>query len=206
MPTASRRSTATPRQGWKRRRRSGSRSSSRRCGAPPGTTASSVAATDRRSRHRYIRSFSVLEVDATGTFPSSMKRHLPAALLLAALAAVLFVGAQAGSAKPPVSAPKGFFGIGPQTSLTDRDLEYMKAGGIESIRWPLGWAGIQPTRKGGYHWESFDAVVAIAARQGLSVLPFFYGSPDWVAPKETTLPINGQARKAWTAFLAAAVK
>jgi hypothetical protein len=135
-----------------------------------------------------------------------MKRRLPAILILAALAVALFVGAQAGSAKPPASAPKGFFGIGPQTSLTEKDVEYMKAGGIESIRWPLGWAGIQPTAKGGYHWESFDAVVATAAQQGLSVLPFFYGSPRWVARKETTLPINGRASKAWTAFLAAAVK
>jgi hypothetical protein len=135
-----------------------------------------------------------------------MKRLFPAALLLAALLVALFVGAQAGSAKAPPRAPKGFFGIGPQTGLTEEDVKYMKAGGIESIRWPLGWAGIQPTRKGGYHWESFDAVVAVAARQGLSVLPFFYGSPDWVAPKETTLPINGQARKAWTSFLEAAVK
>jgi hypothetical protein len=135
-----------------------------------------------------------------------MKRRLPAILILAVLATALFVGAQAGSAKPPASAPKGFWGIGPQTGLTDRDAEYMAAGRVESIRWPLGWAGIQPTRKGGYNWASFDAVVATAAKQGLSVLPFFYGSPDWAAPKETTLPINGQARKAWTAFLTAAVK
>jgi hypothetical protein len=135
-----------------------------------------------------------------------MKRRLPAILILAVLATALFVGAQTGSAKPPASAPQGFWGIGPQTGLTDEDAEYMAAGGIETIRWPLGWAGIQPTRKGGYNWASFDEVVATAAKQGLSVLPFFYGSPDWVAPKETTLPINGQARKAWTAFLTAAVK
>jgi hypothetical protein len=135
-----------------------------------------------------------------------MKRRLPALLVLTALAVAVFAGAQAGSAKAPPSAPKGFFGIGPQTGLGQEDAEYMKAGGIESIRWPLGWAGIQPTRKGGYDWGSFDAVVATAAQQGLTVLPFFYGSPRWAAPKETTLPINGQARKAWTAFLAAAVK
>ena len=135
-----------------------------------------------------------------------MKRLLPATLLIATLVAALFVGVQAGSAKPPPRAPKGFFGIGPQTSLTARDVEYMKAGGIDAIRWPLGWAGIQPTRTGGYQWASFDAVVATAAQQGLSVLPFFYGTPRWLARKETMLPINGQARKAWTAFLAAAVK
>ncbi|MCW2987377.1 MAG: hypothetical protein JWM24_315 [Solirubrobacterales bacterium] len=148
----------------------------------------------------------MLQGDAIATFPSSMRRRLPATLLLIAFAAALFAGVQAGSAKPPLTAPKGFFGIGPQTGLTDRDVEYMKAGGVESVRWPLSWPVIQPTRKGGYHWETFDQVVAVAARQGLSVLPFFYGSPRWAAPKETTLPINGTASKAWTAFLAAAVK
>jgi hypothetical protein len=135
-----------------------------------------------------------------------MKRLLSASLILACLVTALVVGPQSGSAKPPIHAPKGFWGIGPQTGLSERDVEYMKAGGIESIRWPLGWAGIQPTRKGGYDWASFDAVVATAARQGLSVLPFFYGTPDWAAPKETTLPINGRARRAWTAFLTAAVE
>jgi hypothetical protein len=136
-----------------------------------------------------------------------MKRLFPAALLLAALVVALFVGAQAGSAKPPVSAPKGFFGIGPQTGLTDRDAEYMKAGGIESVRWPLPWGGIQPTAKGGYHWEGFDEVVAVAARHGLQVLPFVYSTPRWIARKYTTLPVNNaKARTAWVAFLKAAVK
>ena len=153
-----------------------------------------------------MRSLAVLQGDATATFPCSMKRRLPVLLLLAAVVMALFAGAQAGSAKPPLSAPKGFFGIGPQATLTDKDAEYMKAGGIESVRWPLSWAGIQPTAKGGYHWESFDQVVAVTAKQGLTVLPFFYGTPRWAAHKETTLPISGRASKAWTAFLAAAVK
>jgi hypothetical protein len=148
----------------------------------------------------------VLQSDATATFPDSMKRLIPAAFLLACIAVALFAGVQQGAAKPPLSAPKGFFGIGPQATLTDKDAEYMKAGGIESVRWPLSWAGIQPTAKGGYHWESFDQVVAVTAKQGLTVLPFFYGTPRWAAHKETTLPISGRASKAWTAFLAAAVK
>jgi hypothetical protein len=136
-----------------------------------------------------------------------MKRRLPAALLLIGLAVALFAGVQAGSAKPPLAAPKGFFGIGPQTGLTDRDAEYMKAGGVETIRWPLSWGAIQPTRKGSYNWDSFDEVVAVAAQQGLGVLPFFYGTPRWLARKETTLPIdNAQQRKAWTDFLTAAVE
>jgi hypothetical protein len=136
-----------------------------------------------------------------------MRRRLPIALLLLCLLGALFASVQAGSAKAPPRASKGFFGIGPQNELTDRDLEYMKAGGIESIRWPLPWNGVQATRNGGYNWTGFDPVVAIAARHGISVLPFIYSTPSWIARKYTTLPVNNaKARAAWTAFLEAAVK
>ena len=149
----------------------------------------------------------MLQSDATATLLDSMKRRLSVIFLLAVLAAALFASAQTGSAKPPVTAPKGFFGIGPQTTLTDRDLEYMKAGGIESIRWPLPWNGVQGNAKGPLNWEGFDDVVEMAARHGMTVLPFVYGTPNWIARKYTTLPIDsGKARKAWTAFLRAAVE
>jgi Beta-galactosidase len=136
-----------------------------------------------------------------------MRRRIAAILLLACLATALLLGAQAGTAQPPPAAPKAFFGIGPQTILTDKDLEYMKAGGVESIRWPLTWGAVQPTAKGGYNWEVFDPVVEIAARHGLEVLPFVYSTPKWIARKYTTLPVNnGKARNAWVAFLRAAAE
>jgi polysaccharide biosynthesis protein PslG len=134
-----------------------------------------------------------------------MKRRLTIALLLALAAAALLAATQGGAA-PRLHAPKGFFGIAPQTALTDRDAAYMKAGGISSVRWPLAWAAVQPTAKGGYDWSSFDPVVEVAARQGLTVLPFLYDTPRWVG-KPTTLPIDsGRARTAWAAFVEAAVK
>jgi len=136
-----------------------------------------------------------------------MKRLLLAVLLCACLSAALVVEAQTGSAKPPVPAPKGFFGIDPQAPVNDTDARYMKAGGIETIRWPLAWAAIQPTRKGGYDWGSFDPIVEIAARHGMQVLPILYGVPPWLNRKYTRMPIdNGLARKAWIGFVEAAVK
>lgn len=111
------------------------------------------------------------------------------------------------SARPLPAAPKNFFGIGPQTGLADRDAEYMKAGGIEVVRYPLIWSAIQPTRSGGYDWSSFDDLVSTATRHGLQVLPFVVDTPRWLSLKGTKLPIdNGTARKAWTQFLEAAVK
>jgi hypothetical protein len=149
----------------------------------------------------------VLQGDAIATFPDSMKRRLPVILLLACLAVALFIGVQSGSAKPVPRGPQGFFGVGPQTSLTEKDVEYMKAGGIDAIRWPLSWGGTQPTRKGGYLWGGFDEVVELAARHGLEVLPFVYSTPRWLSRKYTKLPVDSaQARGAWTAFLKAAVE
>jgi hypothetical protein len=147
----------------------------------------------------------VLQGDATATFPGSMKRLIPAALLFVVLVAALFANAGQGTAKP-FGAPLGFFGVAPQTSLTSEDARYMKAGGIESLRWPLIWAAVQPTRRGGYDWSSFDPIVSIAARAGLRVLPSIGSPPAWVARKPTTMPVDtpGQ-RTAWQAFLRAAV-
>ncbi|MGV1049595.1 MAG: beta-galactosidase [Solirubrobacterales bacterium] len=136
-----------------------------------------------------------------------MRRPITAALLLACLATALLLGAQSGSARPVPAAPRGFFGISPQTAMTPEDARYMHAGGIESVRQPLVWATIQPTAKKVYDWSSFDASVEVAAAAGLEVLPVVGTPPRWVARKATTMPIdNARQRSAWTAFLKAAVE
>lgn len=123
------------------------------------------------------------------------------AILLLALVAVLAAPAAAQAL------PRTFFGIGPQTALTETDVAYMKAGGIGSVRWPVGWHSVQPTAKAGYDWSSVDAAVEAAARKGLTILPFLYGTPRWLAAKPTTLPIDsGRGRSAWRAFVKAAVE
>jgi hypothetical protein len=128
-------------------------------------------------------------------------KRIKTTILLLALAATLAAPAAAQAL------PSTFFGISPQTELTDTDAAYMKAGGIGSVRWPLNWAVVQPTAKGGYDWSSFDPVVEVAARHGLTVLPYLYDTPRWIAPKLTTLPVDsGRARTAWAAFVEAAVK
>jgi Beta-galactosidase len=107
-----------------------------------------------------------------------------------------------GSSAPP----KGFFGVDPQGTVTTKEAEYMKAGGISAMRWPMLWSAIKPTKNGAYNWESFDPVIETAALEGLSVLPFVVATPPWLAKKYTTLPVNNPAqRKAWVTFLKAAV-
>jgi hypothetical protein len=133
-------------------------------------------------------------------------RKTIAILLLAVLAtAVLTAATTSSGARTYV--PKGFFGVSPQTGLTPEDVRYMKAGGIETVRWPLAWAAIQPTAKGGYDWSSFDQVVSVASGAGLQVMPALSTTPRWLARKPTTLPVdNAKQRVAWTAFLRAAVE
>ena len=129
---------------------------------------------------------------------------LVAALVLAAAVVALPSTDAAGRAP---SAPREFFGIAPQTGLTETDAEYMRAGRIGSVRWPLAWGGVQTTPNGELQWGGIDEVVATAARQRLRVLPFVYSIPAWLSPKYTTLPVNnGRQRRAWTAFLRAAVE
>lgn len=128
-----------------------------------------------------------------------------AILLLAALVALAVAPTATSGAAAHV--PPGFFGIAPQGQLTPEDASYMKAGGIESVRFTLIWPSIQPTAKGGYNWGYFDEVVEVAARAGLRVLPVLNSTPSWVAGKSTTLPVkNAKQRAAWAAFLEAAVR
>jgi hypothetical protein len=134
-----------------------------------------------------------------------MKRRLAA--LVPLLASVVALSAAPAGAKPPPSAPPEFFGISPQTALTDKDAAYMRAGHIGALRIPVSWPTVQPSASGGYNWAELDQIVAMATRAGLRVLPFFYGTPRWLARKPTTLPIDSaKARKAWVAFVEAAVK
>jgi hypothetical protein len=130
---------------------------------------------------------------------------LTAALTVLALALVL--GGPATGAPPP-RAPSEFFGIGPQTSLTEKDAEYMKAGGIGVVRMAVPWSSVQETRKRGvYNWAGLDEGVETAAGEGLKVLPFLYGTPHWLAAKATTLPVDtSRQKREWKAFLSAAVE
>jgi len=130
------------------------------------------------------------------------RRHL---ILLAALAllAVLLPSA-AGGRKPPI-APTEFWGMAPQAPMSERDAEYMDAGGIGIVRLPVPWSSVQLT-KGSYNWAGLDEGVEVAARAGLRVLPFIYGTPRWLA-RPTRLPIDSvRARAAWKELLTAAVE
>ena len=109
--------------------------------------------------------------------------------LLAACLGLLSVLLAPASAR---ALPAGFFGIDPQTGLTDTDTQYMAAGGIGSVRIRISWAGVQP-EEGGYDWSSVDALVVPIAR-ARRTLPTLFGTPSWLEGKETTLPVGDRLR------------
>lgn len=125
------------------------------------------------------------------------------ARLLAACLGVLSILLAPASAR---AVPAGFFGIDPQTPMTDADVAHMSAGGIGSVRIPVSWAGIQSS-EGTYDWSAVDTIMATIARGGLSALPVLYGTPGWLERKVTTLPVGDRTeREAWIGFVRAIVE
>jgi hypothetical protein len=137
----------------------------------------------------------------------STRRALIAAVCTALVAACATPTAALSAPEVVPPPPRSFFGIVPQTVLSEEDARYMRAGGIGSVRMGIGWDSVQATRGGPFDWESIDREVATAASQGLQVLPFLAGVPPWLSSTQTTLPIDSaQAREEWKAFVEAAVR
>jgi hypothetical protein len=122
--------------------------------------------------------------------------------LLALVAALFVVPASASAYLPP-----GFIGISPQNSAGSRDFDLMAEAGIDSVRLPLFWSGIEEEepslRKP--DWEGFDKEVELAAEAGIRVFPFVWSSPPWVADEQLELPVHSpRQRAAWAHFLSLA--
>jgi Glycosyl hydrolase catalytic core len=112
---------------------------------------------------------------------------------LAALAAAGFLGlsiagcgtSNNGSTEEPISvprAPEEFFGVVPQTLLTDEDLERMRQGKVGHVRLVIPWGALVPDQADQeVDLSSVDPVVLNSAEAGIRVIPTIYGTPTWVA-------------------------
>ena len=89
------------------------------------------------------------------------------------------VGATGAAA---ASAPKSFFGVVPQTSLDASTLKRMGDANVGTLRIIITWSSIDKSAAtGDEDWSTVDPVVLEAARNDINVLPFIFGTPDWVA-------------------------
>jgi hypothetical protein len=106
-------------------------------------------------------------------------------------------------------APPGFVGISPQSEPSASDYRLMEEADLRSIRLPLYWFQVEPVSPffRQPNWSSFDRSVELAARQGMRVLPFVWGTPPWLAAQARVEPVDGGwRRRAWQSFLRAAVR
>jgi hypothetical protein len=131
----------------------------------------------------------------------------------AAFAVMAVFGAFASAAQ---ALPAGFWGVVPQSNLSAEQFQRLSRGGVESIRIPVGWPSVQPTKNGEFNWSGFDNQVEEAAQAGIKVVPFLSGAPEWAVPEQRVpgagglmapahLPVSGAGRTGWAAFLTAAV-
>jgi hypothetical protein len=127
-------------------------------------------------------------------------------LISAVLGVVLLLAAVPQAA--PAYLPPGFVGISPQSAGTAKDYELMHEAGIRSVRFPLFWGAVEPENPAftPRQWDSYDREVRLAAAAGLEIFPVVLGTPSWVSPLKTDLPIRTpMQRRAWASFLRAAV-
>ena len=142
----------------------------------------------------------------------SRARRVAAAAALAALAAATLLASQAEAKAPP-----SFFGISPQTELTDADYAAMYKNNFRTLRVSIPWSVVDPAAPaGGYDWSSSDKIIAGAASHGIQVQPVLYATPEWVAQGLDGYscdaascflygPKSAAAQAAWAEFVAAAV-
>jgi hypothetical protein len=105
--------------------------------------------------------------------------------------------------------PPGFIGVSPQNYANAADFKLMREAGITNVRLPLYWTVVQaqaPTFTEA-DWDGFDREVTLAAEAGIRIMPFVWGSPEWVADKVIDLPVRSAwQRWGWTKLLREAVR
>jgi hypothetical protein len=131
-----------------------------------------------------------------------------------AVLAVALVGITA-AAPAAQAVPGTFWGVVPQRTPSPEQFQRLKRGGVDSIRIPVPWNGVQPVKGAPLQWGGIDPLVGSAAAAGIEVLPFLYGAPGWAVPVDRSivshpprfLPVRtAQQRVGWQAFVQGAVQ
>jgi hypothetical protein len=87
----------------------------------------------------------------------------------------------------------------PQAPLGAADYERM-GGSVETLRIPIYWYECEPA-PGEYDFSALDEEIGAAARHGIRVAPFVYGTPYWLASEPPLAPRTAAERADWAAFL-----
>jgi polysaccharide biosynthesis protein PslG len=134
-----------------------------------------------------------------------------------ALALAVAVLAALALAPRAEALPSGFWGVVPQATPNEEQLQRLRRGGVEGLRIPFEWGGLQSERGGPIDWGGTDQVLAAATRAGVAVLPVLSGAPSWAvrtvrvpggggSTAPAHLPATGSPARGWRAFLRQAVE
>lgn len=119
------------------------------------------------------------------------------------------------AAAADAAVPRAFYGLNPQVrDPLPAEFNRMGEGGVGTYRFMLSWPQLQHERGAGFRWQVVDRIVEPAAENGIRLLPFFYGTADFVACPyrgerncRTSFPLRTHAAlDAWKRFLAATVR
>ena len=129
-------------------------------------------------------------------------------------AALACLASAAAPASASAELPRSFWGVVPINKLSSSELDLMGAGQVGTLRQLVMWPTVEH-KPGSYDWSDLDFVVANAARNGIEVLPFVYGTPSWVKVDchglsdelcQRVPPLkSNEAKNAWSGFLTALV-
>jgi hypothetical protein len=120
-------------------------------------------------------------------------------------------GAQAAKA------PADFYGVVPQTTIFGSDVERMGTAKVGVMRIIMNWSAIDQTAADGDNdWTGTDALMLEAAKNGIELQPFIFGTPAWVAQGldhqnctsdkcNIYAPKSAEALAAWQKFVGEAV-
>jgi hypothetical protein len=130
--------------------------------------------------------------------------------LLLAIALLLLAAAPAQAAQREV--PPGFMGVMADGPLLDpasvdlaREGALMREDGVEAIRVAVYWSELQPARDGAIDWTTTDRIFAVAAANGLRVLPVMLRAPAWAREVRADMASPPRGDAAYAAFLTALV-
>jgi hypothetical protein len=116
-----------------------------------------------------------------------------------------------GGSTAPGGVPRAFWGVVSGTALDAHELDMMGRARVGTLRQLVLWPEIEPSADDEYDWSKLDALVAGAAKNGIEMLPFVYGTPQWAVGDCLGLdpiacqripPIGSkQSKQAWQDFL-----
>jgi hypothetical protein len=125
-------------------------------------------------------------------------------VVMVVLAALLVLPGVASAYLPP-----GFVGISPQNPLGHKDFGLMEEAGVDNVRLPMFWFGIEGKSPLLVRpdWSGFDKEVELAAEDDIRITPFVWGSPEWIADEAVDLPVKTSFQRwAWQKFLREAAR